>query len=403
MRIETMVTLATRGRNGTHPQNGAAWRQDSPILELMIAIGNRTLGPGKPCLVVAELGTGHLGSPERARELVDAAAEAGADCAKFQLVYADEILHPLSGAVELPTGRVELHRRFRELEQPISFYADLLKYVESKGLLFLCSPFGLRSARELQELGVAALKIASPELNHLPLLQEVAGYGLPIVLSSGVSTLGDIEQALAVTGRNRVILLHCITAYPAPEDEYNVRLLASLRAVFDVEVGLSDHSLDPVLVPALSVLHGARVVEKHFTLSRAGSGLDDPIALEPAAFARMVRGIRETEAARPADALHRIEKDYGADRVRRVIGTGVKDLAPSERENYRRTNRSIHAVAEIPAGSVIAADSVAVLRTEKVLRPGLGPEFLPVVTGRRAARTVPAGEGVTWDDLGERA
>jgi sialic acid synthase SpsE len=365
----------------------------------MITIGNRTIGQGKPCLVVAELGTGHLGSMERARELVDAAAEAGADCAKFQLVYADEILHPLSGAVDLPTGRVELYRRFRELEQPVSFFADLKRHVESKGLLFLCSPFGLRSARELRGLGVAALKIASPELNHIPLLEEAAGYGLPLILSSGVSTLGDIERALAVTGRDRVVLLHCITAYPAPEDEYNVSLLASLRAVFGVEVGLSDHSLDPVLVPALAALHGARVVEKHFALSRAGSGLDDPIALEPASFARMVHAIRETEAAGPADALHRLEKEYGADRVRRVIGTGVKDLAPSEKANYRRTNRSIHAVAEIPAGSVIAADAVAVLRTEKQLRPGLGPELLPVVTGRRAARTIPAGEGVTWEDL----
>ncbi|OHD75354.1 MAG: spore coat protein [Spirochaetes bacterium RBG_13_68_11] len=366
----------------------------------MITIGNRTLGPGKPCLVVAELGTGHLGSMERARELVDAAAEAGADCAKFQLVYADEILHPLSGAVDLPKGRVELYQRFRELEQPVSFYREIKEYVESKGLAFLCSPFGLRSARELRALGVSALKIASPELNHLPLLDEVAGYGLPLILSSGVSTLADIERALEVTGRDRVVLLHCITAYPAPEDEYNVSLIASLRAVFGVEVGLSDHSIDPVLVPALAVLHGARVVEKHFALSRTGSGLDDPIALEPASFARMVRGIRKAEEVGSADVIHRLEKEYGADRVRRVIGTGVKDLAPSERENYRRTNRSIHAVAEIPAGSVIAENAVAVLRTEKRLRPGLGPEFLPVVTGRKAARTIPAGEGVTWEDLG---
>jgi sialic acid synthase SpsE len=219
------------------------------------------------------------------------------------------------------------------------------------------------------------------------------------LLSSGVSTLGDIERALAVTGRDRVVLLHCITAYPAPEDEYNVSLLASLRTVFGVEVGLSDHSLDPSLVPLLAVLHGALVVEKHLALSRSGSGLDDPIALEPASFARMVRGIREAEAAGPADTLHRLEKEYGADRVHRVIGTGVKDLAPSERANYRRTNRSIHAVADIPAGSPITVDAVAVLRTEKVLRPGLGPEFLPAVTGRRAARTIPAGEGVTWEDL----
>jgi len=372
---------------------------DSPILEAMIAIGNRTLGQGKPCLVVAELGTGHLGSPERARELVDAAAGAGADCAKFQLVHADEILHPLSGSVQLPTGRVELYRRFRELEQPVSFFAELKRYTEKKGLLFLCSPFGLQSARELRSLGVAALKIASPELNHFPLLEEAAGYGLPLFLSSGVSTLADIEHALAVTGRDRVVLLHCITAYPAPEEEYNVGLLANLRAIFGVEVGLSDHSLDPVLVPALAVLHGARVVEKHLTRSRAGSGLDDPVALEPGPFACMVRAVREAEAAGPPEALRRLERDHGAERVRRVIGAGVKELAPSERANYHRTNRSIHAVAEIPAGSVIGADDLAVLRTEKVLRPGLGPEFLPVVTGRRAGRTIPAGEGVTWEDL----
>jgi len=298
----------------------------------MIAIGNRTLGQGKPCLVVAELGTGHLGSPERARELVDAAAEAGADCAKFQLVHADEILHPLSGSVQLPTGRVELYRRFRELERPVSFYGEMKNYVESKGLLFLCSPFGLQSARELRSLGVAALKIASPELNHFPLLEEAAGYGLPLFLSSGVSTLADIERALAVTGRDRVVLLHCITVYPAPEEEYNVGLLANLRAIFGVEVGLSDHSLDPVLVPALAVLHGARVVEKHLALSRAGSGLDDPVALEPGPFARMVRAVREAEAAGPPEALRRLERDYGAGRVRRVIGTGVKELAFRARE-----------------------------------------------------------------------
>lgn len=366
----------------------------------MITIGTRTIGQRHPCLVVAELGTGHLGSLVRARELVEAAADSGADCAKFQLVYADEILHPRSGAVDLPTGRVELYRQFRDLERPAEFYADLKRCTEARGLLFLCSPFGVRSARELRAMGVAALKIASPELNHFPLLAEVAGWGLPLFVSSGVSTLGDIERALDLVGRARTVLLHCITAYPAPEDEYNVALLASLAAVFGVEVGLSDHSLDPVLVPALAVLHGARVVEKHFTLSRSGEGLDDPIALEPAAFARMVAAIRAVEAAGPADALSRLEHEYGAARVRAVIGTGVKELAPSERANYRRTNRSIHAIAAIAAGEVIGPDRVAVLRTEKVLRPGLGPEFLPFVVGRRAAHDIPAGEGVGWEDVG---
>jgi len=352
-----------------------------------------------PCLVVAELGTSHQGDLRTAHELIDAAVDAGADCIKFQLVHAKEILHPLSGIVELPTGKIALYERFKALEREPSFYAELKAYTEGRGALFLCSPFGIQSARELRSLGAKAIKIASPELTHIPLLEEVAGYGLPLFLSSGVSTLGDIERALGVTGRQNAVLMHCITAYPAPEEEYNVSLLASLGAVLGVEVGLSDHSRDPVLVPVLAVLNGACAVEKHFTLSRQGSGLDDPIALEPAAFASMVRGIREAEDRGSATARITLEKTYGKERVRAVLGSGVKELAPSESANYPRTNRSLHAREEIPEGSVISAGDVAVLRTEKVLRPGIGPEFLAVVVGALAVRRIPAGEGITWDDL----
>src|SRR5208337_1515435 len=141
----------------------------------VIALSGRPVGGGSPCLVVAELGTSHQGDRARARELIDAAAEAGADCIKFQLVHAEEILHPLSGIVDLPTGKVALYEQFRALERPVGFYEDLKSYTESRGVLFLCSPFGLRSARELKSIGVRALKIASPELNHIALLEEVAG------------------------------------------------------------------------------------------------------------------------------------------------------------------------------------------------------------------------------------
>jgi sialic acid synthase SpsE len=195
------------------------------------------------------------------------------------------------------------------------------------------------------------------------------------------------------------VLLHCITAYPAPEEEYNLSVLESLAAIFGVPVGLSDHSLDPVLVPALSVARGAVAVEKHFTLSRSGSGLDDPIALEPAAFRRMVSAIRRAEADGPSRARADLETQYGADRVAAVLGTGVKTLAPSERMNYTRTNRSIHAARAIAAGERIAAHDVAVLRTEKVLRPGLGPEHLSIVVGATARRPIPDGEGVEWADI----
>ena len=364
----------------------------------MIRIGARKVGGGSPCLVIAELGTSHLGDPALAKELVDAAADAGADCIKTQLVHADEILHPLSGPVDLPTGRVELYEHFKSLERDASFYEEVKSYVERRGVLFLCSVFGLRGARELKAMNVIALKIASPELNHFPLLREVAGYGVPLVLSSGVSTLGDIERALDVTGRNTV-LLHCVTSYPAPEEDYNLKVLLNLRGIFGVEVGVSDHSLDAILVPALAVLLGACVVEKHFTLSKSGTGLDDPVALEPPDFRRMVRWIREIEGADRRDARTALGRVMGEERLRRIEGDGVKRLSESEKANYRRTNRSIHAVHEIPAGTVIRDGMVAVLRTEKVLRPGVGPEFLPNVLGARTIREVAAGQGIVWEDL----
>ena len=369
----------------------------------MIRFGHRDVGAGHPCLLIAELGTSHQGDLGAAKSLVDAAARAGAECIKFQLVYADEILHPRSGVVTLPTGRIALYERFKAMERDIEFYGKMKRYTEEAGALFLCSPFGLRSARELRSLGVLAIKIASPELNHAPLLREVTGYGLPLFVSSGVSRLADIEQALTITGRERAVLLHCITAYPAPEEEYNVSVLGGLRSIFGVEVGLSDHSRDPVLVPAAALLCGACAVEKHFTLSRSGDGLDDPIALEPAAFARMAAAIREAEAAGPAAARVMLEKVYGKERVDAVLGTGVKALSPAELANYGRTNRSIHALHPIPAGALISARDVAILRTEKVLRPGLGPEHLGLVIGARARRPIPDGEGVEWADIIERA
>jgi sialic acid synthase SpsE len=367
----------------------------------MIRFAERTVGPGHPCLVIAELGTSHQGDLGLARRLIDAAVGAGADCIKFQLVYADEILHPRSGLVDLPTGKVALYEQFKAMERPVDFYAALKAHTESAGALFLCSPFGIRSARELASLGVGALKIASPELNHFPLLREIAGYDLPLFLSSGVSTLGDIERALLITGRRRSLLMHCITSYPAPEEEYNVAVLETLARAFGIPMGLSDHSLDAVLVPTLAVLHGACAVEKHFTLSRDGTGLDDPIALEPADFKRMVRAIREAEAeaVAPGKTLAALESSYGTGRLSAVVGNGIKELAAAERPNYGRTNRSLHALRAIPAGSVITAADVGVLRTEKVLRPGLAPEHWDTVVGAVAQRSVPDGEGIEWADV----
>jgi sialic acid synthase SpsE len=350
-------------------------------------------------LIIAELGTSHGADPVKAGELIDAAAEAGAGCVKTQIVYAREILHPKTGTVSLPGGETALYDRFRKLEADQGFYADMKARAEARGLLFLATPFGLGSARELRALGPRALKVASPELNYTALLGELASYGLPVFLSSGVSKLGDIEEALSFFPPDRVCLLHCLTSYPAPEREYNLRVLRGLGGIFGVAVGVSDHSLDPELVPALGAAMGAAAVEKHFCLSRDDPGLDDPIALPPGDFARMVRAVREVSALGPEAALGAISRERGAELVEAVLGDGVKRLAPSEAANYGRTNRSLHAVRDIREGEPIGPGMAAVLRTEKVLRAGLPPSWESRVLGRKARNFIPAGEGIRFEDI----
>jgi sialic acid synthase SpsE len=364
-------------------------------------VDNSVYGPGH-ILIIAELGTSHGGSPAKARELVDAAADSGADCVKFQIVYADEILHPNTGEVALPGGCIRLYDRFKNLELDTGFYGGMKSYAESRGLLFLASPFGIRSARELRGLNPRFLKVASPELNYTGFLAELASYGLPALLSTGVSRLADIEAALEIFPPDRACLLHCVTAYPAPERDYNLRLLPNLAAIFGCPVGVSDHSLDPELVPSLAAALGAAVIEKHFCLSRDDPGLDDPIAQPPADFKRMVRAVRRVSAQAGGGcdaALEAIINERGRDTVEAVLGDGVKRLAPSERVNYERTNRSIHALRDIAAGETLKAGDFAVLRTEKILRPGLHPSWEKKLPGRTTTRFIPAGEGIVAEDL----
>ena len=353
-------------------------------------------------LIIAELGTSHNGDLIKAKEMIKAAVEAGADCIKLQLVFADEILHENTGEVLLPGGRIRLYDRFKQLEMPNEFYWELKEYIESLNLLFLCTPFGLKSAKILKEMQPKAVKIASPELNYTALLQEISRWGLPILLSTGVSTLGDIEEALSVIGirdQGSVCLLHCVTAYPAPETDYNLRLLPNLSAIFGVAAGISDHSLDTRLVPLLALTQGAAAIEKHFCLSREDAGLDDLIALPPEEFALMVKDIKQAVKLGPQDTLAMIAEEYGQEKIEAVLGSGIKSLSPSEKENYERTKRSIHALYDIKAGGIIKAEDFAVLRTEKILRPGLPPSFAEKICGRTAQNFIPAGEGIRFEDI----
>ena len=347
--------------------------------------------------IIAEIGTSHDGDPAKADELIAAAHEAGADIAKFQYVIADEIVHPAMTPIDLPGGSTPLHQRFRELERPQEFYASLAESCARHGIEFLCTAFGVGSARALHEIGLQRFKVASPEINHLELLALLAELGVDLIISTGVSRLTDIERALSIAATERSQLLHCITSYPAPEEEYNLGLIRTLAGVFGVPVGLSDHSLDPILVPGLAVCLGARTVEKHFTLSRSDAGLDDPIALEPDQFARMVQTIRTAESD-PAAMEQSLRREYGDTRVDAVLGDGVKRLAQAESSNYRTTRRSLLAVRDLDAGEVLTTSSVAALRSES-LPPGLEPQHLDDLVGATLSRPVRSGHGITWQDI----
>ena len=344
--------------------------------------------------IIAGIGTSHNGDIKKAEDMITAAAEAGVDCVKFQYVIAREIVHPKTGKVLLPGGSITLYKRFLQLEQEPDFYAELKQITEKYNLGFLCTPFGLESAENLIKLGVDKFKIASPELNHYPLLEKVKDY--PLILSTGVSTLGDIEKALSYV-QKEAALLHCITSYPAPEEEYNLKVISSLRAIFGIPVGVSDHSKDPILVPVLSTAMGGSIIEKHFTLSRDDGGLDDPIAVNPNELSQLCKEVRKAEQKESEETIKYLNDIYGNQRIKAILGTGIKKLAPSEAANYRTTNRSVMAVADIKKGTIFTNNNIALLRSEKQLSPGLDPELFNKIINRKAIADIRSGTGITWD------
>ncbi len=373
-----------------------------------------------PVYVIAEIGTAHSGSFEKAKQLVLAASSSGADCIKFQWVYADEILHPKTGMVQLPTGNIPLYQRFKQLEVSSIFFEDAMNFVHSLNKDFMCSPFGIRSLEELFALKPDFIKIASPELNHFPLLHRLLelekefsiqneNHFIPVVLSSGVSTLEDISKAItlleplkkgtSLKGQPALSLLHCITSYPAPSEEYNVSVLKFLSKQFAIPVGISDHSLNPLEVPLISATQGGTLIEKHITLSRQTEGLDDPVALEPSDFALMTKWLHKLTKMTEEEGYEQCISLFGKEKTLAICGNGIKDLAPSEKANYTRTNRSIHYMKDMKKGDVLTQEDIKVLRTEKILSPGISPEHYESVIGKVLRKNVEEGQGLQWEDL----
>ena len=359
--------------------------------------------------IIAEIGTSHQGDFEQAKALINAAAEAKADCVKFQWVYAKEILHPKTGFVDLPTGKIPLYERFLQLEVKKSFFKKCLDYAHSKNLDFGCSPFGLKSLKQLMSINPDMIKIASPELNHFPMLEKLCQLQkkrknkIPVILSSGVSKLEDIEKAISIfeeyNQKETVSLLHCVTSYPAPEEDYNLKVLSFLKNRFGIKVGVSDHSLNPIIVPLGGYLTGGEIIEKHITLSNETEGLDDPVALNPENFKKMVEILRSFEGKKPQEIQEYLEINFGKEKIGLVLGTGEKKLAQAEEANYTRTNRSIHFMKDLKAGHKIKKSDIGILRTEKILSVGISPEFYDKVLGKKLKVDVKDGEGLLWEHL----
>jgi N-acetylneuraminate synthase/N,N'-diacetyllegionaminate synthase len=343
-----------------------------------VALGPREIGSGARVVVIAEAGVNHDGDVDRALALVDAAADAGADIVKFQTFRADRL-----ATTSAPKATYQLattdeqesqHSMLRRLELPTSAYPALQQRAAARGLLFLSTPFDEESGDLLAGLGVVGFKVASPDLvNHI-LLLHLARWKRPLLLSTGAATVDEVAAACALlAGRAPVVLLHCVTQYPADGDDANLRAIATMRARFGVPVGWSDHTLG-IDVAVAAVAAGADVVEKHLTLDRALPGPDHRASIEPAEFAEMVRRIRDVE---------------------RWLGDGVKAPRPAEVAVARVARRSVAARVDLAAGARLDVDVLTALRPAG----GLRPDRLDDVVGRRLRRAVVAGALIEDADL----
>lgn len=347
-----------------------------------IAIGDRRVGPGRPAYVIAEAGSNHNRDLPTAKRLIEVAAEAGADAVKFQTYTAEGLYSrhtPTMSYLEessLLKGQESVWDLIKRVEIPWEWHEELAAHARGLAIDFLSTPFQEEAVDLLEALDVPAYKIASYEVNHLPLIEKCARTGKPLLISTGMASLGDVERALDTAnaaGADQIAVLHCAINYPPAFDDLNLRAIGTLASAFGVPIGWSDHSMGHT-ADVVAVALGACVVEKHYTLSRDQDGPDHPFALEPDELAHMVTAIREAEAA---------------------LGSSVKRVTEAEAEMYALGRRSLVAARPIGRGDAITRDHLA------VKRPGTGVPVheLELMIGRRAGRDIEADEVLVWADF----
>lgn len=344
-----------------------------------VKIGHRLIGEGEPVFIVAEAGVNHNGKVGLGKKLVDAAKFSGADAVKFQTFRVQKIVTKYAEKADYQkqAGRRESqYEMLRKLELSFEDIKRLFDYAKQRGIIFLSSAFDEESVDLLDQLGVCAFKVASGEITNLPLLRYVAEKKKPVILSTGMSTYEEVEEALGTlrkSGAKEIVLLHCITSYPARVEDANLRTIETLRNRFKLPVGFSDHT-QSIVVPVVAATLGAVLIEKHFTISKDLPGPDHRASLEPSKFKEMVTAIREVEKS---------------------LGNGEKKLTADEEEIKKAVRRSIVARVRIPKGTVIREDMLDFKRPGTGLRPG----DLGRVVGKKAKKGIEADELITLEKL----
>jgi N,N'-diacetyllegionaminate synthase len=345
-----------------------------------IAIGNRRVGKGEPCFIIAEAGVNHNGRFELARQLVDVAVDAGCNAVKFQTFKPEKVCSPFAPKAnyQLQTTAAEESQleMGKKLELPFEAFQNLHEYCIDKGIIFLSTPFDYESADFLDELPVPAFKIPSGEITNLFFLEHLARKGRPLIVSTGMATLKEVAIAVETireTRNQQMILLQCVSNYPAHPSSMNLRAMRTLEDAFGVCAGLSDHTVGTEIAFAAVAL-GACVIEKHFTLSQQLPGPDHRASLEPQDLVKLVKGIRNIESA---------------------LGDGIKRPAEEELNTAEVARRSLVAARFIRAGTALTVDLL------DILRPGTGlpPAMRSQVLGRRALHDIEAGAILSLDML----
>lgn len=342
----------------------------------MIRIGNRTVSDQEPAYIIAEIGVNHNGSMELAKRLIDHAHDAQVDAVKFQTFHHEELVSSQAGLVEYQkrSGYSSQQEMLRRLELSEGDFAELKCYCDARGITFLSTPFDGKSAEFLQRLEVEAFKIGSGDLTHYPLLGQIQSYGKPMLLSTGMSTLGEIEGVLDFLGDScPVALFHCTSAYPAAYADLHLRAIETLEPAFRKIVGYSDHSLG-LEVPIAAIAKGYQFIEKHFTLDKSMEGPDHRASLEPDEMQRMVQAIRNVEAS---------------------MGKSAKRIARSEVETRRLVRRGIYARRALIPGEKLQQDDLLYLRPLSSIE---ACEYQNVI-GKKVRREVKQGEPLAWEDL----